>query len=510
LEVNWDIKIPSTWSLFVGSNTINSWSIVDWNNAYTRGNHANMGYLTGELDPIWSSEKTNYYTKEEVDSKTDITAIFSGLNGLSGTDSLFLSSPAATISSLDISHRNDSYARGNHANMGYLKLDQNTSTGKLYIPTLDISPRKESFDKVWIATTATTFTDQTTESKTTRGTAFTPMMTNVYKLYLWKQVPFSSIYFDLAGAAAGGGVLHLEYWNGTAWTDLSNVVDGTNNFAQDWTIKFDVPSNWSTTWVNAVDEYYIRIYTTASTSPDATVYLALPNTDAYTGKLFSILPNPWDTAWISVNPDGTIVMWNVSSIAMIGGGISGVWALAWVTSISMGWSLAWITTLGASSTITSSVASIGTWYIGWVILNAATAATLAIPIQNSPILRFSSQAWNTTPTAATKINAMEMLVSPITWPTTSARMVIKNTTVNGVADATELVSILTSWFMGIGTSNPTSKLDVSGDIELPSTGSVLLGEPDTEWTRRITTSWWNLSFQVYHGSAWEEKSTIAP
>jgi hypothetical protein len=48
------------------------------------------------------------------------------------------------------------------------------------------------------------------------------------------------------------------------------------------------------------------------------------------------------------------------------------------------------------------------------------------------------------------------------------------------------------------------------DIELPSTWSVLLWAPNTEWTRRITTSWGALSFQVYHGSAWEEKSTIAP
>ena len=64
--------------------------------------------------------------------------------------------------------------------------------------------------------------------------------------------------------------------------------------------------------------------------------------------------------------------------------------------------------------------------------------------------------------------------------------------------------------VGIGTTSPSSKLDVAGDIELPSTGWVLLWAPNTEWTRRITTSWGALSFQVYHGSAWEEKSAIAP
>ena len=64
--------------------------------------------------------------------------------------------------------------------------------------------------------------------------------------------------------------------------------------------------------------------------------------------------------------------------------------------------------------------------------------------------------------------------------------------------------------LGIGVIAPSSKLDVGGDIELPATWSVLLGPPATNGTWRITTSGANLSFQIYSGSAWVEKSSIAP
>jgi hypothetical protein len=63
---------------------------------------------------------------------------------------------------------------------------------------------------------------------------------------------------------------------------------------------------------------------------------------------------------------------------------------------------------------------------------------------------------------------------------------------------------------GIGTTNPSSTLDVVWDIELPSTGSVLLGPPATAGTWKITISGWALSFQVYTGGAWVEKSVVAP
>ncbi|MEI7478644.1 MAG: hypothetical protein WCJ81_09545 [bacterium] len=52
---------------------ISSLLISHWNEVYGRGNHALMGYLTGESDPIWTLEKSHYYTMEEINAKGYLT-----------------------------------------------------------------------------------------------------------------------------------------------------------------------------------------------------------------------------------------------------------------------------------------------------------------------------------------------------------------------------------------------------------------------------------------------------
>lgn len=48
---------------------ITALQISSWNTAFGRGNHALMGYLTSESDPVWNSDKANYYTKSAIDAK---------------------------------------------------------------------------------------------------------------------------------------------------------------------------------------------------------------------------------------------------------------------------------------------------------------------------------------------------------------------------------------------------------------------------------------------------------
>ena len=60
-----------------------------------------------------------------------------------------------------------------------------------------------------------------------------------------------------------------EYWNGSAWTALSNVVDNTNNFTvtgANW-ITFDVPSDWGYNTVNGQSGRFVRCRVTAVTNP---------------------------------------------------------------------------------------------------------------------------------------------------------------------------------------------------------------------------------------------------
>lgn len=55
----------TAWGTSVANNS------TDWNTAYSWGNHAIVGYLTSytETDPVWTAEKTSYYTKIQADAR---------------------------------------------------------------------------------------------------------------------------------------------------------------------------------------------------------------------------------------------------------------------------------------------------------------------------------------------------------------------------------------------------------------------------------------------------------
>jgi hypothetical protein len=137
-------------------------------------------------------------------------------------------------------------------------------------------------------------------------------------------------------------------------------------------------------------------------------------------------------------------------------------ALSSITSIAMGGALSGATTGAFSGAITNTLGTTGVTYVGGLILNGP-AATVGTTVQNSPIVRFSSQAWNT---AATRINAMDIAVVPSSAAVTSGRMVFKNTTVDGVANANELMSIMSNGSVGIASSSPASALAVDGSASV--------------------------------------------
>lgn len=86
--------------------------------------------------------------------------------------------------------------------------------------------------------------------------------------------PFGRIVFNTTGGTQGvGGAVDWEYWDGSAWTALSNVVDGTSGFTaalgDDQAVTFDVPADWATLALNSVTAYYVRAQIT-------TVYTSNP------------------------------------------------------------------------------------------------------------------------------------------------------------------------------------------------------------------------------------------
>ena len=95
--------------------------------------------------------------------------------------------------------------------------------------------------------------------------------------YVGGAQPFSKVTYNISTPGDWTGVLTFQYWNGTIWIPLSNVVDGTNNFeaaAGNRDVTFTVPNNWEPCIVDTVNAYWIRAvvttYTARVASPIAT------------------------------------------------------------------------------------------------------------------------------------------------------------------------------------------------------------------------------------------------
>jgi len=88
---------------------------------------------------------------------------------------------------------------------------------------------------------------------------------------------FSKLKLKIGTAGAGVWTITWEYWNGSAWTALSGVTDGTTHFratAGDHEVTFTLPSNWAKTTIEAINAYWIRArvsaYTSITTQPKGT------------------------------------------------------------------------------------------------------------------------------------------------------------------------------------------------------------------------------------------------
>jgi hypothetical protein len=85
---------------------------------------------------------------------------------------------------------------------------------------------------------------------------------------------------------------------------------------------------------------------------------------------------------------------------------------------------------------------------------------------------------------------------------------------SGSSQAIKLTPNGDSWLnggnVGIGTVNPSSTLDVEGDIEIGSGNAFYLGDPESEGSWRITRNGNNLVFQRRESGSWVTKEKMTP
>lgn len=157
-----------------------------------------------------------------------------------------------------------------------------------------------TFDKVFLYN-GSTYTDDTTEAGTDNGTQFALMADTSSYLYLGHATTFSG--FSFAFQTRGSGyTLDFQYWNGSAWTDLTysgnTFVDHTSNFESDGLVNYSIPADWATTTVNAVTtKYWIRIKTTATPVTIAYAYSVRPGNsvvDLLTMDSSDIIAGNWE------------------------------------------------------------------------------------------------------------------------------------------------------------------------------------------------------------------------
>ncbi len=73
---------------------------------------------------------------------------------------------------------------------------------------------------------------------------------------------FNALYFNVT-TTNKTSVFVYEYWNGSAWVAIPQVVDGTQQLHRSGLLAFQPPSNWAATAVNSITAYYIRFRVTA-------------------------------------------------------------------------------------------------------------------------------------------------------------------------------------------------------------------------------------------------------
>lgn len=128
-------------------------------------------------------------------------------------------------------------------------------------------------NKVYTGISGASFLDRTALARCTADAGFAlfqgPTVT-VDEAYVGMSTQFKAmrLEFATAGVQNAAVTLAFEYWNGSAWTALSGVTDGTSGLTADGNITWTMPvttgaAAWQTVSVNGQTMYWVRIRFTA-------------------------------------------------------------------------------------------------------------------------------------------------------------------------------------------------------------------------------------------------------
>jgi hypothetical protein len=80
---------------------------------------------------------------------------------------------------------------------------------------------------------------------------------------------FSRLDIEITTNGVGTWTVTWQYWDGSAWTNLSGVADGSTGFTAGTGVKivtFTVPADWAQTTIGGLAAFYVRAYISSFTS----------------------------------------------------------------------------------------------------------------------------------------------------------------------------------------------------------------------------------------------------
>lgn len=85
-------------------------------------------------------------------------------------------------------------------------------------------------------------------------------------LYFGRVKAFDALYIEMGATPNNvASTMAVEYYNGSAWVDVSNLVDDTLCFNRSGFIQFDKPSDWTSVAVGSHTQYFIRMAPSVNT-----------------------------------------------------------------------------------------------------------------------------------------------------------------------------------------------------------------------------------------------------
>ena len=326
---------------------------------------------------------------------------------------------------------------------------------------LNLKRTNDSFDNVW-SYVGTTWTDLTTSVSTSGSTTGDVLNTYSDYVYIGKSTTFTDIFFDFGTILSTGTTRTWEYSTGTGtWATLPIASDGTIEWSQDGVVNFSSPIDWVTSTVNGVpNNYWIRVSTTTgqSFSTEPTIRLCLPSatTPSSVAEIYALGNDTLPSFVIDRNGGLAVGYADASTYRLrVAGSIYGTSLTTGAISGSTGAFSGTVTHTLSSTTYATSLSPT----LGFnATLHTSYPASAIMPVQFSPAISMSSEAWNG---GFTKTNAFDLVVKPTSSSQTSGKLVFKTRYINDIANNAELMNLTSDGVLNVlgRAQNPNDMFD---------------------------------------------------